>query len=93
MLTWSTTLPIFGVAITEVSAANTVAVVPSAWSPLCMKAGDPLLHSGEKEDVQEEGKTWRHLCQKHVGDRRGRPGAGSGYCSVLLVDCPKIRAR
>lgn len=40
-----------------------------------------------------EGKTLRHFCQKHVGDRRGRPGARSGYCWVLLVDCPQIRAR
>lgn len=94
----SMTIPIFAVAVIEMDAVATVAVVPSVLSPMCMKAGDPLLAQWWKGGstalgAQVEGKTLRPLCQKHVADRRARPGARSGYCWVLLVGCPKIRAR
>lgn len=94
----SMTIPIFAVAVIEMGAGATVAVVPSVLSPMCMKAGDPLLAQWWKGGstalgAQVEGKTLRPLCQKHVADRRARPGARSGYCWVLLVGCPKIRAR
>lgn len=68
------------------------------WCPQCGLPCASLLAQWWKGGstalgAQVEGKTLRHLCQKHVGDRRGRPGARSGYCWVSLVDCPKIRAR
>lgn len=59
------------------------------WSPACTVVKGASTTLG----AQVEGKTLRHVCQKHVGERRGRTGARSGYCWALLVDCPKIRAR